>query len=324
MRAAVLVSGEDTPRFVTDFPQPELTSGDQVLLSMKAAAIKHLDRSRASGKHYSAGSTASALKVLGGDGVGVTADGARVFAFGTTGMAAEKAIAEKARIIPLPEGIDDATAAALPNAVAGSAMAILYRAGLKKGETVLINGATGFTGKIAIQLARYYGAGKIIATGRNPNVLQSLKALGADEVVSLKQEDAALMDQLRALHQTSPIDIVIDYLWGQPAALILQSLKGSGGFTSRTRFVSVGSMAGDSLMLSSEILRSVDLQLSGSGLGSWSKAEMQALISEIIPSMFALAAGGKLIVDTITLKLEEVSRVWEIDLTMGQRVVLSI
>lgn len=324
MRAAVLVSGEDTPRFVTDLPQPELTSGDQVLLSMKAAAIKHLDRSRASGKHYSAESTASTMKVIGGDGVGIMADGARVFAFGTTGMAAEKAIAEKARIIPLPEGVDDVTAAALPNAVAGSAMAILYRAGLKKGETVLINGATGFTGKIAVQVARYYGAGKIIATGRNSTVLQSLKTLGADEVIPLKQEEAALVNQFRALHQTSPIDIVIDYLWGQPAALILQSLKGSGGFTPKTRFVSVGSMAGDALSLSSEVLRSADLQLSGSGLGSWSRTEMQSLISEIIPSMFQLAADGQLAVDTVTLKLEEVSRVWEIDLTMGQRVVLSI
>src|SRR6218665_10908 len=324
MRAAVLVSGDDSPRFVAEFPQPELTADNQVLLSMKAAAIKHLDRSRASGKHYSAGSSGPAVKVIGGDGVGVLPDGTRVFALGVTGMAAEIAVAEKGRIITLPEGIDDVTAAALPNAVAGSAMALLYRADLQKGETVLINGATGFTGKIAIQIARHYGAGRIIATGRNENILRSLKALGADEVIPLKQEDAALAEQLKKLHQAKPVDVVIDYLWGQPAALILHSLKGSGGFTPKTRFVSVGSMAGDTLPLSSEILRSVDLHLSGSGLGSWSRTEMQSLISAIIPSMFQLVADGKIVADTVTLKLEEVGKVWEMDLANGQRAVVLI
>src|ERR1051326_3608559 len=106
-------------------------------------------------------------------------------------MIAEKAIVERDRMIKLPDSIDDITAAALPNAVAGSAMALLFRAGMKKGETVLINGATGFTGKIAIQVAKHYGAKKIIATGRNEQSLRSLLALGADEIITVEQDDAA-------------------------------------------------------------------------------------------------------------------------------------
>ena len=70
-------------------------------------------------------------------------------------------------MVKLPNGIDDAVAAALPNAVAGSAMALRFRAAMQSGETVLINGATGFTGKIAVQIAKHYGAKKIVVTGRN-------------------------------------------------------------------------------------------------------------------------------------------------------------
>ena len=84
-------------------------------------------------------------------------------------------------MVKISEGLDNATAAAIPNAVAGSAMALRFRAGIKPGETVLVNGATGVTGKIAIQIAKYYGAGKVIVTGRNENSLKALSALGADE-----------------------------------------------------------------------------------------------------------------------------------------------
>lgn len=134
----------------TEFPEPVVQNEEEVLLAVKAAAIKHFDKERASGKHYSAGNDIENATVIGGDGVGLLADGTRVFALGVSGMIAEKAVVEKNRMIKLPEGIDDAVAAALPNAVAGSAMALRFRAGMQPGETVLINGATGFTGKIAV------------------------------------------------------------------------------------------------------------------------------------------------------------------------------
>ncbi|NIA01055.1 zinc-binding alcohol dehydrogenase family protein, partial [Massilia sp. CCM 8734] len=110
-------------------------------------------------------------------------------ALGVTGMIAEKAIIDKNKMVKVPEGLDDCTAAALPNAVAGSAMALRFRADIQKGETVLINGATGVTGKIAIQLARHYGAEKIIVTGRKEETLKTLLNLGADEYVVLTQPE---------------------------------------------------------------------------------------------------------------------------------------
>ena len=187
---------------------------------------------------------------MGGDGVGLLPNGTRVFALGTGGMLAERAVVAKNRLVPVPAALGDAPAAALPNAVAGAAMALRFRAGLHPGETVLINGATGVTGRVAVQLAKLYGARKVIATGRNPASLQALLELGADEIISLEQPLPQLSAQLRALHAESPLDVIIDYLWGSSAELLLDVVKGSGSFTHRTRFVSVGSMLGDTVQLS--------------------------------------------------------------------------
>jgi NADPH:quinone reductase-like Zn-dependent oxidoreductase len=283
-----------------------------------------LDRSRASSKHYSVQGDVQQAKIIGGDGVGVLADGTRVFALGISGMIAEKAVINKNSMVKLPDGIDDTTAAALPNAVAGSAMALRFRAIMKAGETVLINGATGFTGKIAIQIARHYGAGKIIVTSRNEQTLQTLLALGADKIIAINQDDENFTKQIRQIHTDTPVDIILDYLWGHTASLILEALKGKGAFSHRTRYVSIGSITGDKIQLSSEILRSVDLQLSGSGLGSWTKEEMQLLITEIIPEMFQLAVDNKLKVDTTSVSLKDIEKVWNAGVSDGKRLVVTI
>ena len=307
----------------TDFPEPVVQNDDELLISVKAAAIKHLDKSRASGTHYSTRHDISQARVVGGDGVGVLEDGTRVYAIGVSGMTAEQAVIEKSRMVPLPTGLDDVTAAALPNAVIGSAMGLRFRAGMKSGETVLINGATGVTGRVAVQIAKHYGAKKIIVTGRNEQSLQSLKELGADELI-LTTDDENLVAQLKETHQKVPIDIIIDYLWGPTAELILSALKGQGSFTPKTRFVSIGSVTGDKIQLSAENLRSVDLHLSGSGLGSWTKDEMQKLFSEILPEMFQLAADGKLKVETLSVPLREIERLWDMEVPDGKRLVVTI
>lgn len=323
MKAAIVYERGGMPQYA-DFPEPVVQHDNELLIAVKAAAIKHVDKSRASGYHYSSADDPGHAKVIGGDGVGLLEDGTRVFAFGVSGMMAEKAIIEKNRMVKLPDGIDDITAAALPNAVAGSAMALRFRAGIKQGETVLINGATGFTGKIAIQVARHYGAKRIIATGRNEQSLQSLLALGADEIISLKQDDEKTLTRLKDIQANTPIDIVIDYLWGHTAELILASLKGKGSFTHKTRFVSIGALAGETIQLSAALLRSADLQLSGSGLGSWTKDEMEKLFTEIIPEMFQLAADKKLIAETVSVQLKNIEELWAMKSPDGKRLVVTI
>lgn len=324
MKAAVIFKKGEAPRFVEDFEVPEVQNENQVLISIKASALKNLDKMRASGKHYSTEQEAWSPKVPGGDGVGLLADGTRVYAIGVSGMIAEQATVEKDFLVKLPAGIDDAIAAALPNAVMGSALALRFRAGMQQAETVLVNGATGVTGKISVQIAKLYGAKKIIATGRNKQSLKELQALGADEVISLGQDDEDLITQIKSIHRESPVDIVIDYLWGHSAELILASLKGSGGRSHRTRFITVGAVSGDAITLSSSILRSTDIQLSGSGLGTWSREEVKVLISEILPDMFELAAAGKLKMETVTVSLKDIEKVWDMSVEGGKRLVILV
>jgi NADPH:quinone reductase-like Zn-dependent oxidoreductase len=305
-----------------DVPEPVVQSADQLLLTVRAAAIKHLDRSQAKGTHYSSSAAETpAARIIGGDAVGTLPDGTRVYALGISGTLAEQALIDRRRLVTLPAGLDDATAAALPNAVIGAGMALRFRAALQPGETVLINGATGVTGRAAVQLAKLYGAGRVIAMGRNPESLQALRALGADEVISLQQPDDELVAQLQALHASSPIDVIIDHLWGHSAELLLRALRGNGSFTHRVRFVSVGTMAGDEVKLSGATLRSVDLQLSGSGLGSWSREQVHQLLTQVLPEALQWAVDGRLHIETVTIALADIEQVWDLEVPGGKRLV---
>lgn len=324
MKAAVVFQPGMMPEYVDNFPEPEIQNERQVLVSVLASAVKNFDRARAGGSHYSTQGQLFIPRIPGGDGVGTLNDGTRVYAVSMNGMIAEKAVVENNLVLPLPEDISDDVAAALPNAVMGSAMAMRFRAHMQKGETVLLNGATGFTGRIAVQIAKHYGAGKIIVTGRNEHSLAELRLLGADEIISLRLSDDEVLSRLQNFHHVDPIDVVIDFLWGSSAELIFSVLQGNGRFTHRTRFVSVGSIAGDTISLSSSILRGTDIQLNGSGLGSWSKDEVALLFKDILPEMFQLAAVGTLKVQTTKVALKDISEAWNMDIEPGRRLVVMI
>jgi NADPH:quinone reductase-like Zn-dependent oxidoreductase len=323
MKAAVIYQKGELPRYV-DFPAPTVQNSDEVLVRVKAVAIKHFDKGRATGTHYSSSAPPSGGRVIGGDGVCLLPDGTRVYGMGVSGMLAEQATIDKDRIVKIPAALDDATAAALPNAVIGAAMGLKFKADIQPDDVVLINGATGFTGRVAVQIAKYYGAKHVIATGRNPQSLNDLLSLGADELVSVVQDDEAFKAQLSTIHDRTPIDVIIDYLWGHTAEIIFACLKGDGSFTNKIRYVSVGSVTGDSIQLSAANLRSVNLQLSGSGLGAWTKQQVRQLFSEILPAMFQLAAEAKLHVETIAAPIKDIAELWNLDVPDGQRLVVTI
>jgi len=323
MKAAVMYAKGELPQYV-DFPEPVAQNNDELLVTVKAVAIKHFDKGRASGKHYSSDTPRENGRVIGGDGVCLLEDGTRVYGMGVSGMLAEKATIYKNRIVKVPEGLDDITAAALPNAVIGAAMGLRFKADIQLGDVVLINGATGFTGRVAVQIAKHYGAKKVIVTGRNPQSLADLLTLGADETVSVMQDDEQFKVQLSAIHAQTPIDVIVDYLWGHTAEMIFVCIRGDGSFTNRIRYVSVGSMTGDLIQLSAANLRSIDLQLTGSGLGAWSKQQVGMLFTQILPEMFQLAAEGKLKVETTAVKLENIAELWNLDVPDGKRLVVTI
>ena len=148
--------------------------------------------------------------------------------------------------------------------------------------------------------------------------------LGADDIVSVRQDDDSFKAKIKSIHQETPINITIDYLWGHTAEMILSCLKGDGSFGNRTRFVSVGSVTGDLIQLSAAVLRSVNIELTGSGLGAWSKGQVQSLFSDILPEMFQLAADGKLVAETVEVKLESIADLWDLDVPDGKRLVVTI
>ena len=322
MKAAILYQLGQAPKY-GEINEPIPQNNDQLLITVKAAAVKNIDKGRASGSHYSMQALENP-EVVGMDGVGMLEDGTRVYGFGVDGVIAEKALVNKHMMAKLPDGIDDVTAAALPNAVMGAAAALRFRANIQPGQVVIINGATGVTGMVAVQIAKHYGAAKVIATGRNQEQLEKLLRLGADEVISLKQSDEQISNRLKQIHVETPISAVIDYTWGHPAELILAVLKGNGNPTSKMRFVTVGGMAGGSITLPSAILRSSDIEILGSGLGSLSAEDMRKLFDEVIPEMFQLAAGGKLKIDTITIALKDVEHAWSMDIPGGTRMVIVV
>ena len=321
MKAAIYITGE-TPGY-GDFPEPIAENEDQLLLTVKASAVKNLDRGKVSGHHYSS-EVDNQPKVAGIDGVGTLADGTRVYGLGITGMIAEKALIDKNKMVKIPAGLDDATAAALPNAGMGAGAALLYRANLKTGDVVLINGATGVTGMVAVQLAKHFGAKKVIVTGRNAKSLANLLTLGADETISLKQDDEVIVNRLKEINSETPFNIVIDYLWGHPAELVLAAFQGKGDMTNKVKFVTVGAMAGDKIQLSSGILRSVDLEISGSGLGSLPREAFKKLFTDMLPEIFELAAAGKLKIDTETVSLKDIETAWSKEVPGGKRLVVII
>jgi NADPH:quinone reductase-like Zn-dependent oxidoreductase len=318
MKAAVIHAMGTLPRFET-FPDP-VAGPDEVLITVKASALKQLDKLKVSGRHYTTFDHLPAT--VGVDGTGILEDGTRVYAGGISGMMAEKSLVKKGSWVELPDDISFTIAAALPNALMGSDGALLYRAGIKKGDVVLVNGATGVSGKMAVQLAKLRGAAKVIATGRNAAILDELKILGADEVISLKQNDEDILQTIIGIQRETPVDIVIDYLWGHPAVLLLTAFKKSSPH--KIRFVTVGEMAGADLSLASGVLRSTRIELLGSGIGSISKEEMNRYFKEELPVMFRLAASGRLKIDIETAALKDIEEVWGQDAAAGKRLVITL
>lgn len=303
-----------------DFKAPEIDSGKQFLMNVHAVALKNLDKIMASGKSYV--SYGKLPAIVGSDGVGTLADGTKVFARANGTFAEQVAISS---YIILPQEIDWVVAAALPNAAFGAGLSLKKRAQIKKGDVVLINGGTGVTGKMAIQLARYYGASKIIVSGFVEHLEADKENLGIDELISTRETDGEIIKRLREINEDSPITVVLDYLWGRSAELILQFLMGTGGryMEQETRFVQVGSLSGDEIKLSANTMRSSKVQIMGSGMGSHTQDDFRYFDQELLPEIFQWAVAGKLSIDTIADSLRNIGELWNKN-PKGKRIVLKI
>ncbi|EPS1772262.1 TPA: zinc-binding alcohol dehydrogenase family protein [Klebsiella aerogenes] len=304
MKAAVVFDLNDGPIWA-DFSEPQPAAG-YTLIDVRAAAISHVVKGRASGRHYSFDGTLPF--VVGIDGVGMTSDGQRVyFAFPSApfGSMAQRAPVALQNCLPLPDALDDISAAAMANPGMSAWAALVKRAQFQAGETVLINGATGSAGQLAVQIARYLGAKKIIATGRNA---QALTALAADECINLTADEQTLNAQFAAA-SAGQIDVVVDYLWGRSAELLLPMLAKYTPGDKPVRYVQVGSLAGADIGLNGAVLRAAPLQLMGSGIGSLTMPQLLAATGEMLQA----AVPGHFTIATTPLPLRDVAAAWPRD-----------
>jgi NADPH:quinone reductase-like Zn-dependent oxidoreductase len=198
------------------------------------------------------------------------------------------------------------TAAAIGNPGMSAWAALKERAKLMTGETVLVNGATGTAGRLALQIAKYMGARKVVATGRNTEALKALPALGADVTIPLGDGGDAFEDALKEQFGGVGIDVVLDYLWGQSAERIILAGAKAGTHAVPIRFVHIGSVSAADITLPGAALRSSAITLMGSGIGS---IPMDSLVKSIDELMQA-AVPGAFEIATNVFPLSEVEQVW--------------
>jgi NADPH:quinone reductase-like Zn-dependent oxidoreductase len=305
VKAAVLTAF-GAPEF-GEFQTPPDQMAGGVTVDVLAVALSHLDQLKASGTFYTG--PPELPSVAGNDGIGRLSDGQRVYFDKTQtpfGSLAEKSVVDPTAVMPVPDGVDDVMAACLGNAGLASLLSLEWRARLVPGETVLVLGATGFVGKLAVQVAQLLGAGRVVAVGRNSAALDQCRELGADEVVQISA-GIDLASQLRAATKGGH-DIAIDLLWGRPGLAALTAAAPCA------RHIQLGHLAEVSIELPAPLLRAAPLQLLGHANFHVPLADRVAAYGRIC----SWAATGRLVVEAEVFPLDRISEAWR-QLARGAR-----
>ncbi|GLZ42182.1 zinc-binding alcohol dehydrogenase family protein [Actinokineospora sp. NBRC 105648] len=320
MHAAVLSAFGEPPRFA-EFSDPEAGDGES-LIEVRAAALHRVDRARATGEHYTSGNAADLPLVCGLDGVGIGPDGGRYyFALPRTpfGSMAQRTVVPTWTRAPLPSGLSDAEAAAFINPGMAAYLPLVWRGQLAEGDTVLVLGATGVCGRLAIQLGRLLGAGRVVAAGRDRQALESLTDLGADALIPLDLPKDKLIPAFAAAAGEDGFQVVVDYLWGPPMAALLAALTQHEfkPVARETRIVQVGDLAGATVELPAAALRSARVTLSGSGGFAPHEVRLKAF-----GKLCRFAAAGAIKIAVEEVPLAEVEQAWQRGDRDGRRQVL--
>ncbi|MFI5889835.1 zinc-binding alcohol dehydrogenase family protein [Actinoplanes sp. NPDC051513] len=307
MQAAVVTSFDSPPRY-TDHADPVARGKDELVVDVLAAALHPRVRSQADGSHYT--STDELPLVPGIDAVVRDAKGRVRYTImddTTLGTMAERTVIEADRSVVLPSGIDPVQVAAAMNPVMSSWMALRKRIDFRRRQRVLILGATGNAGRMAIQVAKRFGAGQVIAAGRDAARLAPLRTLGADLTCTFDE-----------LAVAADVDVVIDYVWGEPAARgMVDVLTARADRSVPLSWIQIGSVAGPTAAIPSAALRSARLQVVGSGIGSIPGRDF---IKEL-PKMAAAVADGAFDVRARAVPLAQVEQAWTATAGTPDRIV---
>jgi NADPH2:quinone reductase len=217
---------------------------------------------------------------------------------GPFGSMAERTLIDPKFSFAVPDGVADDVAAALGNAGLAAWLALSWRARLKPGERVLILGATGVSGLIAVTAAKELGAGRVIAAGRNRDALARAKRLGADATV-----DFAATDLVAAYREAAggAVDVTIDFVFGAPGEAALEVLALHG------RHVHIGSMAGQSMTVRGAPIRRSSADIMGFAYYH-APVDLQA---QAYGELCRLAAAGEIEIDVETRPLSDIAAAWD-------------
>ncbi|MDL4818612.1 quinone oxidoreductase family protein [Actinomadura opuntiae] len=279
------------------------------LVAVAAAPLNPLDLAIASGTFHSA--RHEAPYVPGSECVGVVLDsdrhqsGSWVYAEchaspATPGTFTTKVLVADENVLALPGGLDPVQAAAVGNSGTAAFMPLIQEAALRPGETVLVLGATGSVGQLAVQVARQSGAGRVVGVARDRAALERLPALGADAVVDLRAGEDADGLSVRLLAAAGPVDVVLDGVYGMPLEAALRVCA------PRARLVNIGNPAGATARIPAGLLRGKQLTLSGfAGLHTPLPDKLPALTW-----LWTALARGELAVEVRTFPLTELPSAW--------------
>jgi NADPH:quinone reductase-like Zn-dependent oxidoreductase len=319
MHAAVVHQFDQPPRYES-FAPPFPSGQHEEMIDVLASGLHPRVRSQANGSHYT--STNELPLIPGIDGVGRRSDGSLVYFIlpdTAYGAMAEHTVIDVRRAIPVPSSADPIRLAAGMNPGMSSWVALHHRVTFIPGQSVLILGATGSAGQLAIQIAKHLGAGAVIAAGRGAGKLTALAELGSDDTVDLAADPALVERELA--EKAADVDVVLDYLWGKPAeAAIMPLLKGRGDRARLMSWVQIGAVAGSSLSLPSAALRQANVHFLGSGQGSVSTAGILA----ILPQLAEAIDNGSFSIDAVARPLANVESIWNAPAAgLTKRVVLT-
>jgi NADPH:quinone reductase-like Zn-dependent oxidoreductase len=318
MNAAVVRSFGDPPAY-EPFDTPTPTTPEEMLIDVLAAGLHPRTRSSANGSHYT--STGQLPMIPGFDGIGRDPDGRlRYFILADThlGSMAEQVVIDPRRSTPLPPDTDVLMVAAAMNPGMSSWIALRNRIAFQPGQSVLVLGATGNAGQMAVQIAKHLGARQVIAAGRDPERLAALAGLGADTTVSLAGDSDTVGQALG--QAAADVDVVLDYLWGPATERIMPGVIKHRTDKSRPlTWIEIGSMSGLQITLPSAWLRAARLQLVGSGQGSVSAKD---IITEL-PALAAEITTGTYTISAVSTPLSQVETTWNAPVPPGQRIVFA-
>jgi NADPH:quinone reductase-like Zn-dependent oxidoreductase len=317
MYAAVVTAFDSAPSY-QEYPTPTSTGPHEMLVDVLAAGLHPRVRAQADGSHYT--STAELPLIPGIDGVGRGPDGLlRYFVLPDTtlGAMAQQTLIDTRRSVVLPPASDPVAIAAAMNAAMSSWVALRQRVQFQPGQNVLVLGATGNAGRLAVQITRLFGADTVVAAGRNADRLAELREGGATATVLLEGEPDEVARRLG--EAASEVDVVIDYLWGDVTATAMRGIIERRADPRRPlTWIEVGSMAGPVATIPSAALRAARLQIVGSGQGSVTTREILAEL----PALATVIADGTLVLDTRPMALADVGHAWAESATTQQRIVL--